>query len=181
MSYIEVVGFVPESLRSVMSQPLPNWTISAENPLLKLYSGVYHSNDELRNGQRAGRYEDELGGEYVDLFNSVANIGHISCSRAAYVQIDLVQGPASEIGNQLGWHTDEGLHYQRLVVCDKYGTLYGSREAPITTPDYGILSFDDEALHKPNLGPEHEVKTRLQVTSVPRSPSRLFETRFSMD
>ena len=180
MSRADVVGFVPEELRSTMSQQLPDWAIADRNPSLRMFTGIYHSDDAFRSGHSTAENADDLGEPYVQLFNAVADLGQISYRPDAYIQTDLVQGQASDIGRILGWHTDEALHYRRLVVCDKFGTLYGSQGAPQITPDYGILRFVDEALHKPNLGPFGVTKTRLQVTLMPKSNNAIRKNKISM-
>src|SRR5689334_4884863 len=96
----EVVGFVPEHLRETFSQPLPDWAVSTSNPLLKSVFGVYHNNSDFaRDHNIVGLVE-----EYTELFNTVARLGQISCSRPdTFIQVGLVQGPASEIGKGLDW------------------------------------------------------------------------------
>lgn len=170
MNCPSVVGEVPEDLREIMTQPLPDWSTHPHYPGIQVVSTIYGCDEELAKSL-ADRGLDE---RYINLFRTVERIGGLTLSpfdtsRANdYFQTDIVQGSAETIRRGLRWHTDKGYHSGRLISSDRFGTLYKTPDGIRRNPDFGILRLSDLDDHSPDREAQGN-RTRLIISILPGS------------
>lgn len=160
MSYAYVAAYIPEDLREVFTQPLPEWSRTEHHPEVKSVMTGYKTEDELLSSL----VDRDLDKIYADLFNSVVALGELSLKPDEYFQANLSQGPPRMIGRGIRWHSDHGIHQGRLVVSNRLGTFYETVSGVQATPDFGILKLADTNRHAPNKDKSQTTKTRLIVS-----------------
>lgn len=160
-----VVGFVPEELRESFSSPLPIQGMVEQH---RAY-GVVWIGDKNPHTEPLHRDVCHL----MPIIELAVKAGGLLLSRKNLIRINIRQDNVNNIGRETAvWHRDRNtnglsIYDRRVVVSDVYGTQYetkdGNRE---TTPDYGVLLFDEDTLHYAQRPPVEAIRTRLQITQV---------------